>query len=249
MRFLPTFKYRLRDCMWSMLVIVIVMIALTLLTQFGVMTFGAYTTTEDGYTETTSTMNFTMPYVIFMLVLGIVTVREDMRIGIQNGASRRTSFLANISCVAVTSLCLSLTTIVFYTVWNTLDTGVVLIDFYSMMYLGNFSPSTVETMLMSAVMTFVFSMAFAAIGCFMSLMYWRLNKIGKWVVSIGMGAAVILLINAGAAFYSVGEIVARFARFIVETPWNMNGFFVVLAVVFYIFSMLLVRRNNITAAV
>ena len=97
MRFLPTFKYRLRDCMWSMLVIVIVMIALTLLTQFGVTTFGAYTTTEDGYTETTSTMNFTMPYVIFMLVLGIVTVREDMRIGIQNGASRRTSFLANMS--------------------------------------------------------------------------------------------------------------------------------------------------------
>lgn len=248
MRFLPSFKYRIKDCMLSMGIIILVMILLTALTQIGFTTFGSYTTTEDGVEQSTSTMNFTMPYIIFMLVLGIITIREDMRVGIQNGASRSTSFLSNISCMAATSACLALSGIIFYTVWNKLDTGVVLIDFYSMMYLGSFTPSALESMLMSAAMTLTMSLAFASIGCFMSLMYWRLSKTGKWVVSIGMGAAVILLINAGSAFDSVASAVARTVQFIVKTPWHLNGTLVILAAAFYVFSALLVRRSSITAA-
>lgn len=248
MRFLPVFKYRMRDCIWSMLIIIAVMIALSLLVQFGIMSFGFYVTNENGHVETTSTMNFTLPYVIFMFVLGIVTIREDMRIGIQNGASRNTSFLANVAAMVVTSLILSVSSILFYTVWNLLNTRVVMIDFYAMMFLGNNLITTAGNMLMSTVMTFLFSLSFAAIGSFLSLMYWRLNKIGKWVVSLGIGAAFILLINVGASVAGVGAAIARFCSFIVSAPWHMNGFFAVLAVAFFAFGRLLVRRNNITAA-
>lgn len=135
MRFAPVFKYRMRDCAISMLMIIAVMIALTLLVQVGVLAFGQFTP-EDGFEETTSTMNFTMPYAIFMFILGIISIREDLRLGIQNGASRGTSFLANLSCMAATSLLLALSGVAFYLVWNALDTGVILIDFYSMMYLS-----------------------------------------------------------------------------------------------------------------
>lgn len=248
MRFLPVFKYRMRDCIWSMLIIIAVMVALTLLVQFGIMSFGFYVTNENGHVETTSTMNFTLPYVIFMFVLGIVTIREDMRIGIQNGASRNTSFLANVAAMVATSLLLSVSCILFYTVWNLLNTRVVMIDFYAMMFLGNNLITTAGNMLMSAVMTFLFSLSFAAIGSFLSLMYWRLNKMGKWVVSLGIGAAFILLINVGASFASIGDAIARFARYILSAPWHMNGFFAALAVAFFVFGRLLVRRNSITAA-
>lgn len=248
MRFLPVFKYRMRDCVYSMLIIIAVMIALTLLVQVGIVSFGTFSTDENGF-EATSTMNFTLPYVIFMFVLGIVTVREDMRIGIQNGASRNTSFLSNVAAMVVTSLLLSVSCIIFYTVWNALDTGVIMIDFYAMMFLGNNSITTAGDMLMSAVMTFLFSLSFAAIGSFLSLMYWRLGKIGKWVVSIGIGAAFILLINVGVSFDGIGDAIARFCRYIVSAPWHLNGFFAVLAVAFFVFGRLLVRRNNITAAI
>ena len=247
MRFAPVFKYRMRDCAISMLMIIAVMIALILLVQVGVLAFGQFTP-EDGFEETTSTMNFTMPYAIFMFILGIISIREDLRLGIQNGASRGTSFLANLSCIAATSFLLSLSGVAFYLVWNALDTGVILIDFYSMMYLGNFTPTELGDIFMSAVMTFVMSMSLAGVGCFTSLMYWRLSKLGKWIVTLGFGAVLILVINAGVSLGWLGKAVGSFARFVVEDPWNLNMVFIAVAVAFYAFARLLVRRNAITAA-
>lgn len=248
MRFLPVFKYRMRDCINSSLIIIAVMIALSLLVQFGIMSFGEFTAGESGFEESTSTMNFTLPYVIFMFVLGIVTVREDVRIGIQNGASRNTSFLANVAAIIVTSALISVSSMVLYAAWNALDTGVVMIDFYAMMYLGSYSPTTAGNLLMSTIMTFFFSLSMAAVGSFLSLMYWRLNKIGKWVVSIGIGAAFVLIINVGVSVAGIGNAIADFFHFVVGTPWHLNGFFAVLAVAFFVFGRLLVRRNSITAA-
>ena len=247
MRFAPVFKYRMRDCAISMLMIIAVMIALILLVQVGVLAFGQFTP-EDGFEETTSTMNFTMPYAIFMFILGIISIREDLRLGIQNGASRGTSFLANLSCIAATSFLLALSGVAFYLVWNALDTGVILIDFYSMMYLGNFTPTELGDIFMSAVMTFVMSMSLAGVGCFTSLMYWRLSKLGKWIVTLGFGAVLILVINAGVSLGWLGKAVGSFARFVVEDPWNLNMVFIAVAVAFYAFARLLVRRNAITAA-
>lgn len=247
MRFAPVFKYRMRDCAISMLMIIAVMIALTLLVQVGVLAFGQFTP-EDGFEETTSTMNFTMPYAIFMFIFGIISIREDLRLGIQNGASRGTSFLANLSCIAATSLLLALSGVAFYLVWNALDTGVILIDFYSMMYLGNFTPTELGDIFMSAVMTFVMSMSLAGVGCFISLMYWRLSKLGKWIVTLGFGAVLVLVVNAGVRLGWLGKAVGSFARFVVEDPWNLNIVFIAVAVAFYAFARLLVRRNAITAA-
>ena len=247
MRFAPVFKYRMRDCAISMLTIIAVMIALTLLVQVGVLAFGQFTP-EDGFEETTSTMNFTMPYAIFMFILGIISIREDLRLGIQNGASRGTSFLANLSCIAATSFLLALSGVAFYLVWNALDTGVILIDFYSMMYLGNFTPTELGDIFMSAVMTFVMSMSLAGVGCFTSLMYWRLNKFGKWTVSLGFGAAIILFTSVVIRFRAVALALGRFLDWLGATPWNLTLASAVLAVAFYAFARLLVRRNAITAA-
>ena len=89
MRFAPIFKYRMRDCLFSGGVVMLVMVALTVLSYFGIVTFGGYEQSVDGVvTESFATMNFTMPYVIFMFVVGVVTIREDMRIGIQNALSQ-----------------------------------------------------------------------------------------------------------------------------------------------------------------
>ena len=247
MRFAPVFKYRMRDCAISMLMIIAVMIALTLLVQVGVLAFGQFTP-EDGFEETTSTMNFTMPYAIFMFILSIISIREDLRLGIQNGASRGTSFLANLSCIAATSLLLALSGVAFYLVWNALDTGVILIDFYSMMYLGNFTPTELGDIFMSAVMTFVMSMSLAGVGCFTSLMYWRLNKAGKWIVSLGTGAVIILFVDVIIRYEAIAKALGRFLDWLFTTPWNMALSFAVLAAAFYAFARLLVRRNAITAA-
>ena len=201
MRFAPIFKYRMRDCLISVGVVMLVMVVMTVLSCFGIVTFGGYEQSVDGVvTESFATMNFTMPYVIFMFVVGIVTIREDMRIGIQNGAGRTTSFLANLACLAATALLLNLNCLVFYKLWALLDTDLIIIDLYSMAFLQEMTPDTLGEMLMCFITGTAASLALAGCGVMLSLVYWRLGKAGKWILSLGMGAAFILFINASASY-------------------------------------------------
>ena len=250
MRFLPSFKYRFRDCMFSMGVVILVMIVLTALCYLGIVTFGSITRTDNSgevIMETTM-MNFSMPVAIFMFVLSIVSIREDMRLGIQNGAGRRTVFLANAVCMFVTSLILNIAFFAVTAVWNQFDTGVYIVDFFGA--LSNNKPffESIGDLAISSAVLLALSVFLSALGTFTSLMYWRLNKLGKWVVSIGIGAAVILFINVIIRYAIIAKALGRFLDWLILTPWNTALCLVVLAVVFYAFARLLVRRNSITAA-
>lgn len=250
MRFLPAFKYRFRDCMFSMGVVILVMIVLTALCYLGIVTFGSITRTDNSgevIMETTM-MNFSMPVAIFMFVLSIVSIREDMRLGIQNGAGRRTVFLANAVCMFVTSLILNIAFFAMTAVWNQFDTGVYIVDFFGA--LSNNKPffESIGDLAISSAVLLALSVFLSALGTFTSLMYWRLNRLGKWIVSIGMGAAVILFIDVIIRYAVIAKALGCFLDWLILTPWNLVLSFVILAAAFYVFSALLVRRNSITAA-
>ena len=249
MRFLPAFKYRMRDCLISMGVVILVMVGLTVLSQLGIVTFGGYEQSVDGVvTEHYATMNLTMPYAIFMFVLGIVSIREDMRVGIQNGASRTTSFLANMACMVVSAVALSASCVIFYKVWGLFDTGVFLIDLYCMAFLNEAVPQTAGELALGFAVGAAANIAMAALGTMLSLVYWRLGKAGKWILSLGMGAAVILFINAAASFGWLQDAVVSLALWIVEAPANMAGFFLAAAAAAYIIARAVTMRNPIKAA-
>ena len=250
MRFLPSFKYRFRDCMFSMGVVILVMIVLTALCYLGIVTFGSITRTDNSgevIMETTM-MNFSMPVAIFMFVLAIVSIREDMRLGIQNGAGRGTVFLANTACMLVTSVVLNLAFFIVTAVWNQFDTGVYIVDFFGALYTGEPFFESLDDLAISSAVLLALSVFLSALGTFTSLMYWRLNKLGKWVVSIGIGAAVILFIDVIIRYKVVADLLGRLMGWVFLTPWNLVLSFVILAAAFYVFSALLVRRNSITAA-
>ena len=249
MRFAPIFKYRMRDCLFSGGVVMLVMVVMTVLSYFGIVTFGGYEQSVDGVvTESFATMNFTMPYVIFMFVVGIVTIREDMRIGIQNGAGRTTSFLANLACLAATALLLNLNCLVFYKLWALLDTELIIIDLYSMAFLQEMTPDTLGEMLMCFITGTAASLALAGCGVMLSLVYWRLGKAGKWILSLGMGAAFILFINASASYDWLRLALTNFFVWLVKAPINMDVFFLALAAVFFGIGRAVTLKNPITAA-
>ena len=250
MRFLPSFKYRFRDCMVSMGVVILVMIVLTALCYLGIVTFGSITRTDNSgeVIMESTTMNFSMPVAIFMFVLSIVSIREDMRLGIQNGAGRGTAFLANTACMLVTALILNIAFFAVTAVWNQFDTGVYIVDFFGA--LSNNKPffESIGDLAISSAVLLALSVFLSALGTFTSLMYWRLNKLGKWIVSIGMGAALILFIDVIIRYKAVADLLGRLMGWVFLTPWNLVLSFVILAAAFYVFSALLVRRNSITAA-
>ncbi len=250
MRFLPVFRYRFRDSMYSTGVVILVMVVLTALCYFGIATFGEIPRT-DGSGEVimeSTTMNFGMPVAIFMFVLAIVTIREDMRLGIQNGAGRGTVFLANTACMLVTSVAINLAFFLLTALWNQLDTGVYIVDVFGALYYNQPFLASLGELAVSSTALLALSIFLAALGCFTSLMYWRLNKLGKWVVSIGIGAVAILFTSVVIRFRPVALALGRFLDWLLATPWNLALASAVLAVAFYVFARLLVRRNAITAA-
>lgn len=250
MRFAPIFKYRMRDCMISMGVVVLVMIALTALCFFGIVTFGQIES-SDGSGEVimeSTTMNFGMPVAIFMFVLSIVSIREDMRLGIQNGAGRGTSFAANTACMLITAVAMNLTFFLLTLLWNHLDTGVYIVDIFGALYFGEPFLAGLGDLAVSAAALLSLSVFLAALGVFTSLMYWRLNKAGKWIVSLGTGAVIILFVDVIIRYEAIAKALGRFLDWLFTTPWNMALSFAVLAAAFYAFARLLVRRNAITAA-
>ena len=250
MRFAPVFKYRMRDCMTSMAVVIVIMIALTVLCYFGIVTFGQIST-SDGSGEVimeSTTMNFGMPVAIFMFVLSIVSVREDMRLGIQNGAGRATTFAANTACMLITAVVLNIVFFLLTLLWNQLGTGVYIVDLFGALYFGEPFLARAGELLVSSTALLALSVFLAALGSFTSLMYWRLNKFGKWTVSLGFGAAIILFTSIVIRFRAVAQALGRFLDWLLTTPWNLTLASAVLAVAFYAFARLLVRRNAITAA-
>ena len=250
MRFLPSFKYRFRDCMFSMGVVILVMIVLTALCYLGIVTFGSITRTDNSgeVIMESTTMNFSMPVAIFMFVLAIVSIREDMRLGIQNGAGRGTVFLANTACMLVTALVMNIAFFLVTAVWNQFDTGVYIVDFFGALYTGEPFFESLDDLAISSAVLLALSVFLTALGTFTSLMYWRLNKLGKWIVSIGIGAAVILFIDVIIRYKVVADLLGRLMGWVFLTPWNLVLSFVILAAAFYVFSALLVRRSSITAA-
>lgn len=251
MRFLPVFKYRIKDCMYSMGIIILVLILLTALCFFGIVTFGSITRTDNNgeIIMETTTMNFSLPIAIFMFVMAIVSIREDMRLGIQNGAGRGTVFLANMACMLVTSVVINIIFALVTAVWNQFDTGVYIVDFFGALYNNEPFFESLGSIVTSSAALLALSVFLSALGTFISLMYWRLNKLGKWIVSIGIGAAVILFVDVIIRYEAVAKALGSFLEWMSLTPWNLVLSFVVLAVVFYALARLLVRRNAITAAV
>ena len=101
MNFLPIFKYRLKDDLKAVGVFLLVTLLCMVLVIYGIMIM--VSEIDDRVVS-----NFSIALTVFSFVIGIVTVREDLRLGIQNGVSRGTSLAACFTANVVASLAAAL---------------------------------------------------------------------------------------------------------------------------------------------
>ena len=240
MNFLPVFKYRLKDDLKAVAVFLFVTLLCMVLVIYGIMIM--VSEINDRVVS-----NFSMALTVFSFVIGIVTVREDLRLGIQNGVSRGTCLAACFAANVVASLAaaLGVTLVEWLSAATQSTTNATLVSFYSMIYGED---ASVLGQLRSFLLSFVWSGSAVFVGSFLSLMYWRLTKLWRWVVSLGMGAALILLLNATMIVGGFMDRVLSFFRWLGEAPANLCVFLVGVAVVFAVFDWLLTRKAPITAA-
>lgn len=240
MNFLPIFKYRLKDDLRAVAVFLAVTLLCMVLVIYGVMIMVAEM--DDRVVS-----NFSIALTVFTFVIGIVTVREDLRLGIQNGVSRGTSlaasFVGNVAAALVASA--GVTLVEWLSMVTQESTNASLVSLYAVIY--GYESSAVGQ-LKSFVLSFVRSGSAAFVGTFLSLMYWRLSKLWRWIVTLGMGAVLVLLLNAVTISAGFLNAVVRFFRWLGAAPLNLCVFLIGVAIAFAVFDWLLARKAPITAA-
>ena len=240
MNFRPIFRNRFK---YDMKVVALFMALLLLCNAFIV----ALLLVVSAQVQGQAFSNFSVAMSCFTLAIGAASVREDLRLGIQNGVSRGTSltasFTANIAVAMVAALCVTLVE------WACINLrGTVRIGFYSIFALVYGEDASVPGQFRSFLLNFLWCGSMVFVGSFLSLMYWRLSKLWRWVVSLGMGAALILLLSATMIVGGFMDRVLAFFRWLGEAPVNLCICLVGVAVVFAVFDWLLTRRAPITAA-
>lgn len=244
----PMVYYQLRDHRSGALVFLAVHVGLILLCFVSLLP--AYNT------------NFNMSYTgydvvcaIYMLVCGIVAPRPYMRLGVQMGTSRRTSFLGMLISTAVISLAVSVVLHLLFIVSQLIAAPLGNLTFssiFSLVYLEAAIPSTLTGHLSSVLFAAALMVMSFFLGLFFTFLFWRLGKVGKTVAAFSIAAVLLGLPGVLYQFHvvlaPVTRLIEKIAIACVNSAWAAMAVFLVAAAIFCIIGWLLVRRANIRGA-
>lgn len=188
---------------------------------------------------------------IWALVIGIAVLRGDLRLGNQFGLSRRSAFWGSVlSCTAAfaaASAVISLLTAILQVIYQSDNSRVKVMDIYQFVY----GDSTVGVMpawdyVRMACMLFALCLCFGFFGMLCTMAFWRLNKLGKWVLGVGMG--LFLGVGLPNLIDRFPQWLLRSARILTTNVWALIVFLLVWAAVFLLGAWLLARRASIKPA-
>jgi hypothetical protein len=192
---------------------------------------------------------------ITIFIIGIATVRDDMRLLIQNGIGRHTSFITEISVAAALSLILAVTGELFVTITQMVLSGhdqIQALSLYQMAFNHGALEGGFGHHLISIGMDFAIFLFAYLMGMLISLVFYRLPKPWKIVVAIGVPGffffvlPLLSLTTLGAkltAWLSVPF--SRIAVFATSGAGNYILVTLVICLIIALFCHLLMRRTPI----
>lgn len=248
LRILPAFRYSIKGYLKASIIfggiMVIVYIFLNILLGLAI----------DG--GSANIASFEISSFIFMFILGITSIREDLRMFIQHGIGRKTSFITSVLCALSIGLLLSVfgellmatSAAIFYN-----NNEIIVQSFYQSIM--GIEIMTFGQHLFSILVNFSIGLTAYFSGMFCSLIFYRLSKFGKLLVAIGVPAFFIILLpliartGPGSIFMQgIGKLFVNMANLIAVSNWYLILFALIITLVFAVFCRLLVRRAPIQAA-
>lgn len=184
---------------------------------------------------------------ICAFVCGASGTRSHLRLCIQLGVSRRTAFVTMLlSAVLATALAAFGEELISALLICVSGGKVGVMDLYQIIYLGglNNALSFAQHILSSL---FNFSLMFSAFlfGVVITLTYWRLEKRGKLILSIGVPALFLLLPSTLLKRGFLYRTMLAFVHFFESSVWGGMGFMLILSSLAGYASWLLLRKANI----
>lgn len=203
---------------------------------------------------TSSMSAFGMAASITIFVTGICAVREHLRLCLQLGAGRPTAFISELIAAVITSIALSLIGEVILAVCQAIVAGrdnIVFSDMYQVLYIGmDARTMTFGQHLLSAAFNTSLCLSGYAAGAFLSLLFYRLSKIWRIVVAVGIPVLIIFGIPGFIAKFGFGsqfsQSVMDFMEWIGKSAGNFILLFVGIAIIFAAINWLLMRRAPVT---
>ena len=241
----PSMKHQLREYLPGIAIILIV--DLLTMAAINLLAFQA-----DDSSATMVTINgFSTIFVIFLFVYGILNSRNDMRVGIQLGVGRRTTFLASLLSAVVVSLFLAILQELLLIFSQVLDgfSGANTTDLYVLIFRDGSTVLTVGQHFGSLVFAASFILAAWAVGCFFSFLFWRLNTIGTIIAVttfIALEIAIPYILTRLYETYAPAKhAMDALSTACQASSWVLTGLFLAVTAVAAILSWLLVRNANI----
>ncbi len=240
----PILRYQLRDYLTSGAVLFLVNVLLVAGVFIGLISFGPSDTEIS-----LSSYGFTCA--IFLFVFGIVVPRQSMRIGVQLGVCRRTTFLGSLLSTAIAALALAAAGELLLTLLQVMTASLPNLyvgDLYAMLY-QDMAALTPGQHLISLLFSACLMLCCWTAGCFFTFLFWRLNKIGCVIAGISIP---VVLNGVPFLLYYYSRPLAPLVSFLnllatraAASPWFAMGLFLVVGGIIALICWLLIRNANI----
>ena len=172
----------------------------------------------------------------FLFVAAMCTFRQNFLVHLQLGATRKTLVKGWICTALVVDALLVLINLIILSIF-------LLIGLPVASTLFNWGLDPIPLRLFSnSLQMYCANLLLMSIGYLLTCGFYRLNKIGKWVVSILMGGVVLLLGNLAIQFESaVNAALDAFFTFPYTHPFLSGGFHLLAAAIVMALCWLIIR--------
>ena len=172
----------------------------------------------------------------FLFVAAMCTFRQNFLVHLQLGATRKTLVKGWICAALVVDALLVLINLIILSIF-------LLIGLPVASTLFNWGLDPIPLRLFSnSLQMYCANLLLMSIGYLLTCGFYRLNKIGKWIVSILMGGVVLLLGNLAIQFESaVNAALDAFFTFPYTHPFLAGGFYLLAAAIIMALCWLIIR--------
>lgn len=241
----PAYKYKIKD----MLISTIIFYAIMVLILAALITGTLHFTVNVGGNFRSSFTGFGFAAAIFLFISGIVAIREDLRLFMQNGIGRKTTFVIQILIAGTVSLTLALLGELLLKVSQLIagpTSNLIISDLYYMIFVSfNAARHILIQHLESVVTNLVMFTSAYTVGVFISLLFYRLNKF--WTILVAVGAPIFIFVGI-PILISRYNFLGKPVLLITSHPWLYIAFFIAITIVTSLLNWLLLRRAPVKAA-
>ncbi|MDL2327986.1 hypothetical protein LJC64_05005 [Ruminococcaceae bacterium OttesenSCG-928-A11] len=188
---------------------------------------------------------------VFLFVVGLISFKENFGMLIQNGFSRRAVLTGRLAAFGLAACAMTvidrLLTLVCNAAGQATNTFASFTTFETV-----YGPGGFGWQLLGLLFTFAMYCALLMIGYCISLMFYRLNKLGKVLVGAGVpvlllvvGPALDLNLTGGKVYTAIGHFFAVIFGFAENQPWYAVASFAAITALATLFSWLLLRRATV----